>query len=672
MECSKNASHLNTKYFFISICSIEIAFILWRFVITPTRNSGTFLISFITVLILSLPPGLGLSLNIFNKKDISFFFTFGLCIGFGFVAGVWALMIQLRCPLNSYLYIGIILLIAGCLLYRKRQELKRLFTHDSYQYSLTGFLSPVAVLLFAFILLSTTWLNSYVLTDVDCQSDSYNALMILKEGRYPIVSPFLDQSLLQLNSGPLFSTLIAVITKLKNSILVNEIMAMTIISGAFLCLTIYFLASFIIKNEIILFFGGILTLTRAYLSFFNDGNLPENIAFYYASLFVVFLLYTIENKKIIFSVIAGFCLSFCLLSHPMIFLYNIFPFSLFFVTFLVSTNKNFKKDYINLLIVMSVILIFVFPYMLRLKEAQPSNKMYANDATTLVNSLPYWNGYIVLISAFVGVILIATKRRAINIYLWTYFLMVLVFVEHWRFFQILSPSWFKLEALTVPAFGSYYSYKSFWEYPSNYLSAWQAGVIIWPILIAVVTDYLHRLCQRHIKIRVLKNSANIFALILLFSFIGYEFKSAKRYPEFILKSDYNALTWIKENSSYENTLIYSPFDDSVPNYLTSFWVPIVSERKSIPFRNYNISGQFNFLSIDIPITEKVSQLQKAAYSITDSTSYNIFKDMKITHIFISGFLVGKLFNVYQNAPFVELIHYNTVPDQGTALVYKVK
>ena len=122
--------------------------------------------------------------------------------------------------------------------------------------------------------------------------------------------------------------------------------------------------------------------------------------------------------------------------------------------------------------------------------------------------------------------------------------------------------------------------------------------------------------------------------------------------------------------------MFSPFDNAdenaVPNYVTSSWVPIVSERKSLPFRNYGIPGQFRFLHMDEPITEKVRELQMAAYTIGDSESFKIFKDMRITHIFISGFLSGKLLNTYQNSPYVELVYYDTQPNSGTAMVYKLK
>ena len=143
-------------------------------------------------------------------------------------------------------------------------------------------------------------------------------------------------------------------------------------------------------------------------------------------------------------------------------------------------------------------------------------------------------------------------------------------------------------------------------------------------------------------------------------------------------SDYKALEWIKENTKYENTLIYAPFDATgkYPIYGTSFWVPTVSERKSIIFRNYDLSGSFKFTHIDKPIKEQVSLLQKAAFSISDPESYKIFKDMKITHIFISAFLSPKLCNLYQDSPFVELAHYTLEPQKDGssigAFVYKIK
>ena len=674
-ECLENTNNSFIKYFFMSVFVVEIVFIVWRFIYSPTKNSGTFLVTFIIVSVFSLPFGLGLTLNLFNKKDISFYFTFGLCIGYGFMASVWALMIRVGCPLNPFIYIGVVFSIAGYLYYRKIHELKLFFTQFTQPDCLVKLLPPITVLLCAFIVLSNTWLNSYVPTDVDCQSDGYNTLMILKEGSYPIVSPYLDKTQLQLNSGQLFHTLTAVITKLKNSVLISEIMAITVISGAFFCMAIYFLASFIFKNEIILFIAGILTLTRAYLSFINDGNLPENIAYYYAALFIVFLMYTLHKKRIIFAIITGLCLSFCMWSHPNVFIYNFPPFCLFFITFLISTGKNIKKDYINLFTVIGVVLILILPQVFKLNEGQ-SKQLYENHATTFLDSLPYWNGYLVPILALVGVILIAAKRKTINIYIWTYFLMVLVFVENWRFYQLFSPSWFELRPLEVQTFGAKYLYTTYLQNPNNFISAWQGGVIIWPVSITMVFNIFYRLCQRYIKMNVLNNCFLVFLAILAFCFIGYEFKKAKRYPEWILKSDYAAMKWLRENTNYESTLIYAPYDNAqnnpIPEYIISYWIPVVSERKAIIFRNYYHSVQFKFLNLDKTIDKKIKQIQDAAYTIMDEKSYKIFKDMKISHIFISGFLSGKLLSAYQNSPFVELVFYNTLPDHGTALVYRVK
>lgn len=675
-EINEESTHVTTKYFFILICSVEIIFIFWKFILTSTRNGGTFLLTFLIILAISFPPGLGVTFNIFKNKGCPFLIAFGLCIGYGFIGGIWTLMMLVGCPLNPYLYIGVVFVITGSLLYRKRRELIRSFTQTQSKINLAGVLSPFAVLLFAFIILSYRWINNYVPTDVDCQSDSFNTLMVLKEGTYPFVSPFLDQTRLELRSGPLFHTLVAVITKLKNTSLLKEIMAMAVISGAFFCMAVYFLARFIIKNEIILFFAGILTLTRAYVSCFNDGNLPENSAFYYGAMFIVFLLYAMENKSTIFALFAGFYLSFCALSHPEIFMYNMPAYCLFFITLLLSKNKNFKKDYINLLIIASILLIIVLPYYLRIKGTQFStdkigtSKMCDTLAATLSGTLTYWNGYFVPFLALGGIILIAAKRKTINIYLWTYFLTVLGLIEFWRFFQICSFSWFELKPLDYYVDETYFSYKTFLRFPDHYHCAWYGGVIILPVAIAAVINYLYYLSQQYTNIQIVKKYSIFPLIVIVFYFLGYEDTKTKRYPEFIFKCDQAVLEWIKDNTVYNNTLIYAPFDNtkenSYPIYLTSFWVPIVSERKSILFRNYNLRGSFKFTHIDKSIEEKVAELQQAAYTINNPESYKVLKDMKITHIFISGFIAPKLINIYINSRYAELKHYELEPNfQGT-------
>lgn len=672
---SEETDYKVSKYFFVIICSIEIIFILWKFVFAGTRNGQTFLTTLIIVSVLSLPPGFGLLLNIFKSRDISFLFTFGLCIGFGLVAGIWSLIIQIGCPLNVYIYIGIILGISLYLFYRKLDHLKSIFIEKENKNILVGLLSPIAVLLFAFIVLSLSLINNFVPGDVDCQSDSYTTLMILKEGTYPYVSPFLNEIRLRLGSGPVFHVFTAIIVKLKSGVLLDEIMAMSVISGSFFCMSIYFVARFVIKNQIILFLAGILTLTRAYFSFFNDGNLPENIAFYFGAIFIVFLLHTMENRKVIFASLSGLFLAFCMFSHPIVFMYNFGMFSAFFVTLLISREKKTKQDYLNLLIAMGVILVLVLPYMYRIRDAQPVN-LQTKEATTLISSVTYWTGFPVVILAFAGAIILTLKKKTANIYLWSSLFMVIVFVEYWRIYQIWSPSWFEMKAMASPQFGTYYSYTDFLKYPMGYHTAWFSGVIIWPVGISAFINFLYILSRRYINIQIMPKDTIMIFVVLVFFLIGYESKKTKKYPEFTLKSDYAALEWIKENTSYNDTLIFTPSDNSkpqkYPEYLTSYWVPVIAERKSVYFRNHWIPGQFKFIDMDIPLTEKVNKLQEAAYDISKSESYKLIKDMNISHIFVSACVSGTLYNIYNESSFLELVHYNTLPEQGTALVYKVK
>ncbi len=679
----EKSTFFDTKYFFIIICSIEILFISYQSLFASTRNGGTFLATFLIVLAISFLPGLGVALHVFRNKPWPFLFSFGLCVGFGFVGGVWALMIVARCPLLPHLYIGTIIIIAACLLYRKRRELRGRVRRESLSSDLAGFLSPLAVLLFGFIVLSSQLINHHVPMDVDSQSDSFNSLMILKEGTYPFVFPYRDQTRLMLCSGPLFHTMVAVITKLKGAVLVKEVMAMTVICGAFFCMAVYFLAKCIIKHEIILFLAGILTLTRAYIACFND-NLPENMAFYYGAMFMVLLMYCLENKKVVFALFAGFYLCFCALSHPEIFLFYFPTYGLFCITFLLANDKDVKKDYGNFLIITGIVAVMIFPYYLRIKGNMFSlakieaNKMHETLAATLTGTFTYWNGYLVPLLALGGIAVIAAKRKTVHIYLWTSFLSVLVFIEFWRFFQIFSLSWFELKPLGYFFEETEYVYKTFLVYPNHYHAAWYAGVIIWPVAIAAFIAFLDRLCRQY-SVPFLHKYAIVFLTAASFLFLGNEYKSAKRYPVFLEPGDYAALTWIKDNTLYGDTLLYAPFDDTDKKtseiYQTSFWVPIVSERKSILFRNYNWSGGFKFDS-NQAIREKVKQLQKAAYTISNPESYKVFKDMGITHIFLSELLSPELYAVYQSSPFVELIHQEVRRQKEgyayIAFVYKVK
>ncbi|MBM4053825.1 MAG: hypothetical protein FJ264_03950 [Planctomycetes bacterium] len=674
--CEKS-SRLTTKNFFIIVCCIELLFILWKCVFDSTRNGQTFLITFFLLIFISLPPGLGITLHIFKNKSPYFLLSFGLCLGYGFVGGSWSIMLLVGCPLQPYLYIGVISVIAGLLLYRKQMELRSYLNRDIFKKDVEEFLSPLAVLLFAFIALSLQLINNYVPGDVDCQSDSFNTLMILKEGSYPFVKPYLDQTRLELISGHLFHTVIAVVTKLKNGILIKEFMAVSVITGAFFCMGVYYLARFVVKNEIILFLAGIFTLTRAYVSCFND-NPTENMAFYYGAMFIVFLMYAMEKKKVLYALFAGFSISFCALSHPEIFFYNILPFSFFFVTLLLSKDIHRKKDYGNLLVILSIILIMVLPYYLRIGgkilsvDTVMTNKLHDMCAPTVIGGLADCNGYIVPFFLFGGIILLLLKRKTINVYLWTYFFVVLFTIEYWRLFQIFSPSGFKLELIGQ---NRWYTYKSPLWYPDSFHTVWYGGVIVWPVIMGIVVNFFYKHFGKYCKISSIKKYFSIFFIIIAVSFVGYEIKKAIQYTQFVKVRDYEALEWIKNNTQCENTVIYAPFDKNnfCPDYVTSYWVPIISERKSILFRNYQMSSLFRFRNTNI--REKVKALQTAAYSIGEPESYKIMKDNGITHIFISALLSYHFHDIYQNSPFVERVHYSFKKEEaleGTALVYKVK
>jgi hypothetical protein len=408
------------------------------------------------------------------------------------------------------------------------------------------------------------------------------------------------------------------------------------------------------------------------------------MAFYYGAMFMVFLMHCLKNKQAVFALFAGFYLSFCALSHPEIFLFCFPAYCFFGITLFLAKDKDVKRDYSNFFIILGVIAVMVLPYFLRIRgshflpEKIGTNRMSEMMAATLTGTFIYWNGYLVPLLALGGIIIIAARKKIVHIYLWTCFVFVLVFIEYWRIFQVLHMPWFSLKPLGYFLDETEYTYKTFLTYPDHYHAAWYAGVIIWPVAIAACIAFLERLCRQY-KVPLLNKYAIVFLVFAAFFFLIYEYRCAKKYPVFIRPCDYAALLWIKDNTSYNNTLLYAPFDDTEKKsseiYQTSFWVPIVAERKSFLFRNYDLSGSFKFDSNRF-MKEKVNRLQHAAYTISDPESYKILKEVGITHIFLSDRISLKLIDSYQSSPFVELIHCEIYRFKAgydyIAFVYKVK
>ena len=181
------------------------------------------------------------------------------------------------------------------------------------------------------------------------------------------------------------------------------------------------------------------------------------------------------------------------------------------------------------------------------------------------------------------------------------------------------------------------------------------------------------------KYRYLKISAVFLFCLLFFAATILDPRSSFSNGPIISDADISALTWLKKNTSYENTLI---LNQTNPHY-QGHWVPVVSERKSIFSRGFTgIRGHLIFSDKEFERAEAMAKW--AFYNITEPRAHRILQELGVTHIYLSaGIPFGKyptpkeVYELYEQSPFVKLIHSNNDPSKlhpgwnAPAIVYEV-
>ncbi len=133
------------------------------------------------------------------------------------------------------------------------------------------------------------------------------------------------------------------------------------------------------------------------------------------------------------------------------------------------------------------------------------------------------------------------------------------------------------------------------------------------------------------------NSKKIFFIVLpliivaMMVFIRNEQKYFKKNRPNVFRSEYRAMTWIKNNTEFDSTLVYIP--PSVikeHRWLGSFWVTSISERRSF-FNRINAAKKVNPVDV-MPVDNK--ELEFMYYNINNPIAAQIIKKYGITHIIV--------------------------------------
>ncbi len=200
------------------------------------------------------------------------------------------------------------------------------------------------------------------------------------------------------------------------------------------------------------------------------------------------------------------------------------------------------------------------------------------------------------------------------------------------------------------------------------------------LLIINLVDVLFRKIQtRRWVYRYLKISAVFLFCLLFFVATILDPRSYFSNGPIISDADVSALTWLKNNTTFEKTLI---LNQTNPHY-QGHWVPVISERKSIFSRGFTgIRGHLIFS--DKELEKAYASAKWAFYNINNPKAHQILEELGVTHIYLAaGIPFGKyqtpqeVYELYEQSPFVKLLYSNNDPSKlhpnwnAPAMIYEV-
>ena len=562
---------------------IEIAFLIY-FSIT-TKNIAQYNISLILITLIAFPLGISTSILLFREKSLSELLILGFCTGLPLTAGIWGILAYISIPIHPIIYLGSTFFTSIILLLIIKLKYKKILYKKDINYK--EICLPIVVFLLGFLWHALMQANNNVSYDCDSQSTVYIETLMKYQG-YSAIKPFLSGEVVNITHPPTFHILVVLASIIKNSTMNKECMAITVICGAYFVMAVYLLAYYLSrKNLVIAFFAGILTLNRAYLTTYNDGNTSELFAFVCVTVFLMFLLHAFEEdnwiKSFVTASVAGFVFSHAALSQTEVFQWYLISASFFVITFLATKHKRYKKDYLVIVISMFVCGMCVLPWFLPSLSnfsKESLGRLEDKEATELILSLTYWHSYTILILSMIGLVVLCIERSKIGIFIVTHVLVMSFLIIHWRFLKLIGFEWFLLKPIQGTILGARAYFTSPIKFLWNYTIAWYSLTIAFPVAAAYCLNFFNN-CLKKIKIFQYKtNIPLVFIVIGVSFFMYYESKKYIRYPEWLLKSDYETLLWFRKNTSYKDTLILnSPEPISLPNgilFYCSYWVPAVA------------------------------------------------------------------------------------------------
>jgi hypothetical protein len=575
---------------------------------------------------------------------------------------------------------------------------KKLYTHIKTS-------STLLILGLTFFITYPFWLY-LTPPDADAMMFGYYASLV-KSGQYPTGFPW-GETFAQIHIIP--PVAFANLTALASTFLPYDIAFMLlIITCSFViasCLTIMKIGDNIYNSQngwlpLILLFA---FLNSTYTYEYGDGSITRTAATAISLLWVYFLLCK-NNSKVPTAVLVGLFHGISFYFHYRFFIWN----SIILGAWLIFQALRYRNiDHTkNLFVVPLVSLLAISPFLFSKTSAawdfilsgrenlswyEGKHNLKAEQLFNIFSRYQTYVSHIIVILGIIWYTVIDKKKNSLILFsIFYYCIMVLFFFDKLilslvpQSYNILYPQMAILSNFSIPKFvmltyltSQIYPYLKTLDFSTAKKKAILSGTTGFIIIVGYfiysgfskspfkltsliqinLTEYIISFTLLLIATVILllvvwkKLSFPYFFISILACFAANEMKTAKFFYPYITEGDREAFIWLKNNTSYDDTLVlsnsYLDIDHNVwtSNFrtiaekgnplhysdITSHWLPVISERKSV-FNRLNIfdrlAGASAKLSQEKP---ELELLDKAYWNPHLESSCEVMRRNKVTHI----------------------------------------
>jgi len=594
-------------------------------------NFENFILGLIVFVIAFSPFGFSIITFLYRKISFPYRIYLSPAIGCSFSIALWSFIVTIAQRTNFYFLISAILLLTIILLYMIYQRDKSIIQKKEIKAILKiNNIIPLVIFLFFLYFLMLICINRVAPCDVDSQANGYFVLFSKYENSYPYVHPFLNDTKLAIIYPPGANLLAAFLSLFSNIPIQISLLLMQTITLSFSGLALYCILDIVtpdFKNKTYFLIATIVFFYNSYLwgHLLNIGQVTENVAIMININLLFFFVVSLKTKEFPWYILTGILLGALMLVHPRFFKWMTMAIFFFSISQLVTTEKKDWKNFLIPFIILFVSLLWILPWF-SARTSLASEHLWTYN----LQFLDYLYGNILPIFFAVGIVEILLRRNNLAIFLLVWLISTL--------------------------------------FLGGYMSNAYGSSIVAPIISAygflLIINVIDFLCHKA-KITVKKYwylKISVVFLVCLFFFAATILNPRSYFSNgpIISDADVSALTWLKRNTSYENTLT---LNQTNPHY-QGHWVPVVSERRSIFARGFTgIRGHLIFP--DKEFENAYASAKWAFYNITDPRAYQIVKRLGITHIYLSAGIPFRnyhtpkeVYELYEKSPFVKLIYSN--------------